>query len=121
MDLVSPEWIQWLTAILFGTLLCLELVFMLETLCPRYHMLSKMPMAGVDAPDVVDIEKVGRQRSNATDVELARTKKLLFVNYKPVPGIRYPKPWDSCLWFILTFRFPVVVIGVFTFCFFRYW
>jgi hypothetical protein len=121
MDLVSPEWIQWLTAILFGTLLALELSFMPETLYPRNHMLSLVPMAAEDTSFHVDIEKVGRRRSNAGDIELPRTKTLFFINYKPVPGMTHPKPWDSCLRFGLMFKFPVVAIGVIAFCFTWYW
>ena len=118
MDLVSPAWIDWLNAIFFAVLLAAELAFMPETLYPRNMMLSRMPMAegGVD-----DIEKVGRRRSTATDVEVPRTKKLFFINLKPVPGMRHPKPWDSVVRFIYSFKYPIVWIGVLIYCFSWYW
>lgn len=120
MDLVSAAWINWLTVILFGALLVLELVFMSETLYPRNLMLSRMPMTVGDA-GTTDTEKFGRGSSNDTDVDLKRTKKLPFLNIKPVPGMRHPKAWDSVIRFILTFKFPVVVLAVLIYCFAWYW
>jgi len=119
MDLVSSAWIEWLTAILFALLLVLELAFMSETLYPRNHMLSRMPWN--TSLDSTDVEKVGREKSDAAAVDLKRTKKLMFLNFKPVPGMRHPKPWDSVTRFILTFKYPIVVIGVLIFCFAWYW
>ena len=121
LDIVSPAWIQWFVAILFGVLLALEFAFMPETLYPRNHMLTKLPMATEQDEAAVDLEKVGRRRSEATDVNLQRTKKLFFVNYKPVPGMRHPKPWDSLLRFTLSFKFLPLVIAVGTYCFLWYW
>lgn len=122
LDLISPQWIQWFTAIVFATLLVLELAFMPETLYPRNHMLSQMPMVGLDDDsNIADLEKVGRKRGDASQVSLPRTKKLLFINVQPVPGMRHPKPWDSIVRFIKTFQFPIVVIAVFTYCFTWYW
>lgn len=118
MDLVSAEWIQWLTAILFGVLLILELVFMPETLYPRNHMLARMPL---EHPDGADIEKIGVQKDNPAKVELKRTMKIFILNVRPIPGVRHPKPWDSVLRFVLTFKYPVVVIGVLIYCFAWYW
>ena len=82
-------------------------------------MLERMPIA----PDVeeTDIEKLKREKADANLVDLKRTNKLLFINIKPVPGMRHPKPWDSVLRFILTFKYPVVVIGVLIYCFAWYW
>lgn len=122
LDLISPQWIQWFTAIIFGALLVLELAFMPETLYPRNYMLTQMPMVGHDEEtSTADLEKVGHERSDATRVHLSRTKQLFFLNFKPVPGMRHPKPWDSITRFIKTFRFPVVVIAVFAYCFCWYW
>ena len=122
VDLVSQDWIQWLTAILFGVLLVLELVFMHETLYPRNYMLKRMPLAGGgESGETVEMEKGARGNGNVGDVDLKRTKKLPFVNYKPVPGMRHPKPWDSVVRFVLMFRFPVVAIGVLIYCFAWYW
>ena len=119
IDLVSPEWIQWLTAIMFALLLVLEVIFMDETLYPRNYMLARMPM--ISEGDPTDIEKLDRRKSDASQVDLKRTKKLMFVNVKPVPGLRHPKPWDSLLRFILTFKYSVVVISVLMYCFAWYW
>jgi MFS family permease len=121
LNVVSAQWIQWFTAILFAVLLCLEIAFMPETLYPRNQMLTKMPMATSGDDAAVDIEKVGRRRSEASEVDLARTKKLFFVNYKPVPGMRHPKPWDSVLRVAMLFKFAVVPIAVGVYCFLWYW
>ncbi|KAJ9613355.1 hypothetical protein H2200_003297 [Cladophialophora chaetospira] len=121
LNIVSAEWIQWFTAILFAVLLALELAFMPETLYPRNHMLSKLPMATTGDETAVDIEKVGRRRSDAAEVHLPRTKKLFFLNYKPVPGMRHPAFYDSVLRFVLTWKFAAVSIAVCTFCFSWYW
>lgn len=120
IDLVSSAWIQWFTAILFGFLLLLELAFMSETLYPRTYMLSRMPLSSANAGSTV-IEKPGHARLEASEVDLKRTTKLSFINIKPVPGMRHPKPWDSILRFVLTFKFPIVVIAVGIYCFAWYW
>ncbi|KAJ9501368.1 hypothetical protein H2202_003162 [Exophiala xenobiotica] len=121
INIVSPAWVQWLTAIFFGLLLILELLFMPETLYPRNHMLSQLPLATASDEAGVDIEKVGRRRSDAAAVNLPRTKKLPYINYKPVPGMRHPKVYDSIIRFGLTFKFLAVSIAIFAFCFLWYW
>lgn len=122
LDLVSPQWIQWFCAIVFAALLFLELAFMSETLYPRNRMLSIMPVvAPNDDTHTADLEKVGVKRSDASQVDLPRTKTLFILNLKPVPGMRHPKPWDSALRFLKTFQFPVVVIAVFAYSFVWYW
>ncbi|KAI9795401.1 MAG: hypothetical protein M1833_007189 [Piccolia ochrophora] len=118
MDLVSQFWINWLTAILFAVLLALEIAFLPETLYPRTRMLAWMPPETSEG--VTDIEKIAAKRDPA-DVELKRTKKLPFVNVKPVPGLRHPKPWDTLVRFGLTFKFLTVSIAVFVYCFAWYW
>lgn len=119
VDLVSPEWIQWFTAILFAVLLVLELGLMSETLYPRTYMLSRMPVN----PDseAASVEKSGDKTPDAAPVDLQRTTGLFFLNFKPVPGMRHPKPWDSLVRFVLTFKYSVVVIGVLGYCFLWYW
>lgn len=122
LDLVSPQWIQWFTAIIFAALLTFELAFMPETLYPRNHMLSQMPMVGQDEDtNTTDLEKVVGKRSDASLVTLRRTKQLLFLNITPVPGMRHPKPWDSTVRFVKTFQFPAIVIAIFAYCFVWYW
>ncbi|KAL9602475.1 MAG: hypothetical protein Q9219_001767 [cf. Caloplaca sp. 3 TL-2023] len=118
MDLVSAEWIQWLTAILFGVLLILEFLFMPETLYPRNYMLACMPLEHSGGED---IENVSIEKNDPAKVELKRTTKLFTLNVRPVPGMRHPKPWDSVIRFLLTFKYPVVVVGVLTYCFTWYW
>jgi multidrug resistance protein len=122
LNLVSAQWIQWFSAIIFAASLIAELAFMPETLYPRNQMLSQFPMIGPDDDSsTADLEKIGRKRSDAAAVVLPRTKKLFFLNIKPVPGMRHPKPWASILRFLQTFRFLVVVIAVFAYCFLWYW
>ena len=121
LNIVSAEWIQWFTALLFGLLLVLELAFMPETLYPRNQMLSRMPMATAGDNSVSDIEKIGRRRSDPGEVDLPRTKKLFFINFKPVPGMRHPKPWDSIVRVGLLFKFPIVPLAVGFYCYMWYW
>lgn len=124
LDLVSAAWINWFNSILFATLLVLELFFMPETLYPRNLMLQKMPK---EVPFTNDIEKHPGKSTKAekypTEVftDLKRTKELFFINYRPIPGICHPKPWDSIVRFLITFRYPVVVISILGYCFLWYW
>ncbi|EHY54005.1 hypothetical protein HRR83_004649 [Exophiala dermatitidis] len=121
MNIVSAAWVQWLCAILFAVLLVLEILFMPETLYPRNKMLGQLPLAtAVDEP-AVDIEKVGRRRSDAGSVSLTRTKSLSYFNLTPVPGMRHPTYYDSVLRFVLTWKFLAVTIPVLTYCFVWYW
>jgi hypothetical protein len=120
MDLRGEEWINWLTALLFAALLIVEILFMTETLYPRHLMLTRLPAAVAHAT-ITDVEKVTRSLDNTTEVDLKRTSKLAFINVKPVPGMPHPKPWDSVVRFILTIRYPTVVIAVFIYCFAWYW
>ena len=129
MGLVSPEWIQWLTAIMFGALLILEVTFMSETLYPRTYMLARMPLASSSSTTdkstasspAMDIEKLDGARNDPDLVSVKRTTSLFFLNFRPVPGMRHPKPWDSCQRFILTFKYPIVVLSIFAYCFLWYW
>lgn len=121
MNLVSAAWINWFNAILFAVLLILELFFMPETLYPRNLMLQHMPLVSGVGVAETDIEKLGHRLNSAEDIDLPRTRKLFFLNFKPVPGMRHPKPWDSIVRFFLTFQFPVVVIAVLGYSFVWYW
>ena len=125
LDLVSSAWIQWFTAILFAVLLVLELAFMPETLYLRNYMLSQIPAAaaGGGGRDSKKFEKSDHTRlDDALEmVNLTRTRHLRFLNVRPVPGMRHPKPWDSIFRFVMTFKFPVVVIAVGVYCFAWYW
>lgn len=121
LNIVSVAWIQWFCAILFGVLFGLELAFFPETLYPRNHMLTKMPMVASGDGIAVDIEKVGRRRSDASVVDLPRTKQLPFINYKPVPGMQHPKPWDALVRCVLLGKFVPVWMAVGIYCYLWYW
>jgi MFS family permease len=118
IDLVSPQWIQWLAAIFFGVILIAEIAFMPETLYPRERMLALE--AGEAMRTATESEKptvtaVGDQ------TDLKRTKQLAFINIMPIPGILHPKVWDSLVRFFKLFRFGAVSISVIVFCFSWYW
>ncbi|PGH16212.1 hypothetical protein AJ79_01981 [Helicocarpus griseus UAMH5409] len=121
MSIVGATWVNWLTAILFGALLLLEIFFMPETLYPRNMMLKRLPIvSGTATP--TDIEKSGTQPTKEEGIiDLQRTKVLPFLNFRPIPGMRHPKPWDSLARFFKTFRLLVVPIGVLGYCFLWYW
>ncbi|KAF4152129.1 hypothetical protein CNMCM6069_002551 [Aspergillus lentulus] len=126
LNVVSAAWINWFNAILFAALLVLELFLMPETLYPRTTMLQRVPREGHKPPTSSDIEQspVDEKTENmatAAGPAIPRTKELGFFNVKPVPGMRHPKPWDSVVRFVLTFRFPVVAISVIGYCFLWYW
>ncbi|KAF9245123.1 hypothetical protein DTO027I6_9190 [Penicillium roqueforti] len=128
LDLVSAPWINWFNAILFATLLLLELFFMPETLYPRNKMLQQMPRLDGNKALPSDVEKQIAGDETATSMspetlpsELRRTKNLPFINWRPIPGMRHPKPWDSITRFVLTFQLSTVVIAVVGFSFVWYW
>ena len=116
MDLVNQFWISPLTALLFAAILIAEVFFLRETLYPRSRMLRAFPYADGIITGAAGVEKTARRPSVAT-VVLKRTEMLAFINVKPVPGMRYPKPWDSILRFIQTFKFLTVFFAVWSFCF----
>ncbi|KAI9928149.1 hypothetical protein MW887_002182 [Aspergillus wentii] len=122
LNVVSASWINWFNAILFAALLILELFFMPETLYPRNTMLEHATKPVNNCSISTDIEKAPSTTASPTDTaDLPRTKKLPFLNLKPVPGMRHPKPWDSITRFILTFQFPAVAVSVIGYCFVWYW
>jgi len=107
--LVSVDWVQWLLAILFGSVLVAEFFFLPETLYPRQYMLHGDGVAG---------EKGGEPAVNLPQ----RTKNLPFLNFRPVPAIAHPKPWDAVVRFGKTFaQAPNCAIPVFFYCFGWYW
>ncbi|KAJ5490457.1 Major facilitator superfamily domain general substrate transporter [Penicillium expansum] len=128
LDLVSAAWINWFNAILFAALLFLELFFMPETLYPRNKMLQQMPCLNDHKALAGDIEKqvpggdtTPTSPAETLPSELRRTKNLPFINWRPIPGMRHPKPWDSITRFVLTFQLPAVVIAVVGYSFVWYW
>ena len=74
-----------------------------------------------DDDDDDDDPATFREDDAALERSVKRTKELNFLNVRPVPGMRHPKPWDSIFRFIMTFKFPVVVIAVGVYCFTWYW
>lgn len=108
--MVSQFWIDWLTAILFGALLVLELAFLPETLYPRKQVLRLEAHAGP-----------GLKKAYTSQVQMKRTAKLPFINLRPIPGIRHPGFMDAIARFGLTFKYPVLVLSVGIFCFSWYW
>ncbi|KAL4889583.1 major facilitator superfamily domain-containing protein [Aspergillus ambiguus] len=133
LNLVSAEWINWFNAILFAVLLALELTLMPETLYPRTLMLQRMPkdpstVTHLDIenppekyPPTQTTSPAKTECSPMRFAEVPRTKNLSFINVRPVPGMRHPKPWDAVIRFLLTFQFPVVVIAVIGYSFLWYW
>jgi MFS family permease len=116
-DLVNNFWISWLMAILFAAILIVEVFLLRETLYSRNRMLRLFPYVDGIIAGAADIEKTARQPSVATEVALKRVEMLAFINVKPAPGVRHPKPWDTILRFIQTFKFLTVFFAVWTFCF----
>lgn len=120
VNIAGYAWIQWLSAILFGAILIIELVFLPETLYPRDLMLAE---GGGTAPAAPTDEKGNAEAGKALRalLDIPRTKKLPFINITPVPGARHPKIWDTLVRFCLTFKYIVVPISVITYCFAWYW
>jgi multidrug resistance protein len=114
--LVDHYWVQWLTAIIFGVILAAEVLFLPETLYPRDFMLSRT--TGSDGS--IDDEK-GLKLASGGGIDVLRTKKLPYINVKPLPAMKHPKPWDSIVRVGLLFKFPVVPMAVITFCYGWYW
>ncbi|KAF3384880.1 Protein HOL1, partial [Penicillium rolfsii] len=129
LDLVSAAWINWFNAILFAALLVLELFFMPETLYPRQKMLlyqSSIVTSGVNLSATEKQEPKGPELaadmiSGENQSDLRRTKSLPFINLRPIPGMRHPKPWDSITRFFITFQFLPVSIAVIGYSFVWYW
>jgi hypothetical protein len=82
----------------------MELAFLPETLYPRVQMLA------------ISNDKITMEKCN-----MKRTRTLPFLNLAPLPGMPHPRPWDSVVRFVLTFRYPVVVLAVLVYCFTWYW
>ncbi|OQE18794.1 hypothetical protein PENFLA_c020G08017 [Penicillium flavigenum] len=121
MNLVSLGWVIWLNVILFGVLLVLVVFFLPETLYPRTRMLHQMPAIQSGSNDGLELEVVSVELRSANDSDLPRTTNLPFINIKPVPGMRHPKPWDSILLTWSIFRIFAVTIPLWAFSALIYW
>ncbi|KAI6779418.1 MFS transporter [Emericellopsis cladophorae] len=113
---VGDEWIQWLCAILFVVILVLEVAFLPETLYPRRLMQARYESRGAIN------EKSPRNMETAVDDNgPRRTKSLALANVMPVPGVKHPKPWDTLIRFVKTFKYLVVTVSIMAYCFGWYW
>ncbi|KAL3470692.1 major facilitator superfamily domain-containing protein [Aspergillus californicus] len=130
LNVVSAAWINWFNAILFGTLLIVELIFMPETLYPRTLMLSRMPKTSSVSPSTldneIDIEQSQAQTEKSSpqtaDVdETPRTKSLPFLNISPLPGLPHPPLYTTLTRFLYTFTLPVIPLAVLGYSFIWYW
>jgi hypothetical protein len=102
-----------------------------ETLYPRNKMLQQMPRLDGHKALRTDVEKQSFGDNTAVTTvsptsevlhsDLRRTKNLPFINWRPVPGMRHPKPWDSITRFLITFQQPAVVLAILGFSFSWYW
>lgn len=118
INLAGYVWTQWLTAILFGLILIAELLFLPETLYPRHLMLSEMYREDVSQPGIRGITV---RNSTSEHLNIPKTKRLPFLNVTPLPGVKHPKPYDTIVRFIKTFKYVVVPISIMTYCFGWYW
>lgn len=119
VGLVNHEWIQWLCVIFFGVILVAEITFLPETLYPRNYMLARQETGkGFSAADDGKGVEVVQDANVAT---VLRTKELAFLNMKPVPALKHPKPWASLLRFLMMFKFMVVPAITMVFCYGWYW
>ncbi|KAJ6164966.1 hypothetical protein N7470_003638 [Penicillium chermesinum] len=131
LNIVSADWVLWFNAILFAVLLILEVFFLPETLYPRQRMLLSIGNMPAISPLRDETDKTATESSPSCLLkmpaggivcpDIPRTTSLPFLTFRPIPGMRHPRPWDSLTRFCLTFQFPVVVIAVIGFSFTWYW
>ncbi|KAL4887310.1 major facilitator superfamily domain-containing protein [Aspergillus karnatakaensis] len=125
LNLVSPAWINWFNAILFGALLLLELFFMPETLYPRTLMLTRMPK--IPSSSSSDIEQPQSEPKHTTtggencEDNIPRTKALPFLNVSRIPGLKTPTLYATILHFLSIFTLPVIPLTVLGYSFLWYW
>ncbi|KAL4867519.1 hypothetical protein BDV12DRAFT_209789 [Aspergillus spectabilis] len=124
LNLVSAAWINWFNAILFGTLLLLELFFMPETLYPRTLMLTRMPKT--PSQSSTDIEQQQSEpKPTSTNKEdednIPRTKSLPYLNISPIPGLKTPALYTTITRFLYTFTLPIIPLSVLGYSFLWYW
>ncbi|KAL2258618.1 hypothetical protein VTK26DRAFT_8018 [Humicola hyalothermophila] len=145
VNMAGFRWIQWLAAILFGLILVAELLLLPETLYPRHRMLEERRgrTRGAGAGKAAEAASTGSHRlddeektmmvANANAVVpgdtgahiaglgLRMTKTLPFLNVTPLAGIMHPRPYDTILRFVKTFKYAVVPLAIMTYCFGWYW
>ncbi|KAL3423143.1 major facilitator superfamily transporter [Phlyctema vagabunda] len=102
---VDQYWIAYQVTILFAALLVMECIFLPETLYPRGHIVSSASSS-----------------SSSSSIDLPRTKMLsMLPNFRKIPGINHPKPWDTLVRFVRIWSYPTVVISTMAFTYFQYW
>jgi multidrug resistance protein len=125
VNIAGYEWIQWLSAILFGVILLAELFFLPETLYPRHLMLAETHGAGMTPTTQPADEKTMMANydgsSKQHSVTLRRTKELPFASLSPLPGIKHPRLHDTIVRFVKTFKYAAVPVSIITYCFGWYW
>lgn len=112
VTLLGQQWVQWVTAILLGVLLVIELLFLPETLYPRRLMLSQNWRQMVSPGRSNSMDSDGAAR-----VDIPRTKRLPFLMLTPIPGVRHPKLWDPFVRTAKTFLYPNISIPIVAYCF----
>ncbi|KAL4779353.1 major facilitator superfamily domain-containing protein [Aspergillus varians] len=123
LNVVSAAWINWFNAILFGTLLILELLFMPETLYPRTLMLTRMPKTAITttSQDIEHSPSPSPSNKPSTSPNPPRTKSLPFLNYTPIPSLQSPPPYTTLTRFLSTFTLPTIPLTVLGYSFLWYW
>jgi hypothetical protein len=132
LNLVSAAWINWFNAILFATLLVLELFFMPETLYPRALMLTRMPVTITTTdsdieqpPALVSFEKPAPYENSTAvterDIDIPRTKTLPFLNLRPLPALPTVPFYTPLVRFMYLFTLPTIPLAVLGYSFLWYW
>lgn len=125
VNLAGADWVQWLCAILFGFVLLSQVCFLPETLYPRHLMLSRQV-----APNfVMEMEINGgasvQQCISADCTGLPanprRTKDVAFFNFRPLPGLQHPSPFEDLVRFVKLFQHFIVPMSICSYSFFYYW
>ncbi|KAL4761207.1 putative MFS transporter [Aspergillus foveolatus] len=132
LNIVSAAWINWFNAILFATLLVLELFFMPETLYPRAVMLKRMSVtitttdSDIEQPPAsVSFEKPAPCTNSTavtdSDVDIPRTKTLPFLNLRPLPALPTVPFYTPLVRFMYLFTLPTIPLAVLGYSFLWYW
>jgi hypothetical protein len=141
LNLVSAAWINWFNAILFGSLLILEIFFMPETLYPRTLMLARMPNGATStaaSPSSTDLEGQTEKSAHIPPVpstspsasaeaessnipSIPRTKSLPLFNTAPIPGLSHAPLYTTLTRFVSTFTLPIIPLAVLGYSFLWYW